>query len=168
MSRDENPYAAPLTAPDELGPLRRILPPTNVRFWLRFTATLVVMVGLNLWTLRRTWDAFYLDGYREVGWPWVFYRYGPGDIGGILREYFYAAECFGDAILALSVPCLVAAVLRVNQACTGAVRSCRRSPTPSPRSTLRLISFWVKNHSPTPSRIKSMRMTRSILRCSER
>src|SRR2546423_14077017 len=108
MSRDENPYAAPLVAPAESGPLQRLLPPTNVRFWLRFTGTLVVMVGLNLWTLRRTWDAFYLDGYWEVGWPWVFYRYGPG-FSGILQEYFYVAEWFGDVAIALGVPYVVAA-----------------------------------------------------------
>src|SRR4029079_15658948 len=98
MSPDENPYAAPRTAPDAFTPQTQ-MPPRDLRFWLRFVAALGVMAIANMAPLYFTWPAYGTDGYEVIGWPWVFRK-----CGGFEGGYYLYPDCFlGDVLIALGV-----------------------------------------------------------------
>jgi hypothetical protein len=106
MSRDENPYAAPLAAADEIGPLRKKLP-RDLRFWLRFAAALAVMAIANVMPLYFTWKAYQLDGREVTGWPFVFRERVDGSSYAFYPEYLAA-----DVAIAIGVAYAVARALR--------------------------------------------------------
>ncbi|QDU56019.1 hypothetical protein [Aeoliella mucimassa] len=44
----------------------------NLRWWLYFTMATAVLFVLHLLRLVDTWNAYYLDGSREFGWPLTY------------------------------------------------------------------------------------------------
>lgn len=44
----------------------------NWKWWLWFAVGILLMVSLNLYRLYSTWEDYYLDGCRSIGWPFGF------------------------------------------------------------------------------------------------
>lgn len=60
---------------------------------------LCLAIGLNGLRLVMTWEAYGLDGYEQVGWPWVFYERGGFSYG----EYFYPWLIAADVAVAIGL-----------------------------------------------------------------
>jgi hypothetical protein len=107
MSDDENPYASPLIARDDVCRPQKPLPRAAVWFCLRFAAALALMAIANVMPLYFSWKAYQLDGREVTGWPFVF-REQVGGFSCVTYPEYLAA----NIAIAVGVAYVVAHALR--------------------------------------------------------
>src|SRR5262245_40185622 len=79
----------------------------NWQWWLRYAVWFAIIVGLNAWSLYRSWMGYYSDGCRELGWPITFFEQCSQRADGIYPHWFLL-----DLAVAILIPGLVAHVTR--------------------------------------------------------